>query len=63
MGTPLGWHRRQALALGSQLPDNITDALLVIEALKELVDGFLVGHPEEDAPARPANVLPFGSKA
>jgi hypothetical protein len=36
------WHRRQALALASQLPDNANDALLVIEATREIVERFLI---------------------
>lgn len=58
MGIPLGWHRRQAIILAGQLPDNTADALLVLQAAKELVDTFLAGHPEKDA-TRATNVLPF----
>lgn len=58
MGMPLGWHRRQAIILVGQLPDSTADALLVLQAAKELVDTFLAGHPEKDA-LRATNVLPF----
>jgi hypothetical protein len=59
MGTPLGWHRRQALVLASQLPDNQADALLVLQAARELVEKFLLETPEESGQLA-ANVLPFG---
>lgn len=59
MGTPLGWHRRQALVLASQLPDNQADALLVLQAARELVEKFLLETPEEPGQLA-ANVLPFG---
>ena len=59
MGTPLGWHRRQALVLASQLPDKQSDALLVLEAARELVERFLT-DAAEDQGSLAANVLPFG---
>ena len=59
MGTPLGWHRRQALVLASQLPDKQSDALLVLQAAAELVEKFLPDSSEEQGPLA-ANVLPFG---
>jgi hypothetical protein len=58
MGVPLAWHRRHALTLAGQLPENVEDALLVLQATKELVDTFLSDAPEE-RPRRAANVLPF----
>jgi hypothetical protein len=60
MGMPLQWHRRHAMTLVSQLPDNTSDALLVIEAMKALVEDFLVGVPDQQSSA--TNVLPFGGK-
>jgi hypothetical protein len=55
---PLQWHRRHAITLAGQLPDNPDDMILVIAALQELVDKFLV-----DVPADPIqmskNVVPF----
>ena len=47
-----GWHRRHALHMASQLPENRVDALAVLECLKELLDGFLdparaFSRPEE----------------
>ena len=37
------WHRRQALMLASQLPEEYNDALLVIRATERLVLDFLRG--------------------
>jgi hypothetical protein len=61
MEMPLQWHRRQAIVLASQLPDNSTDALMVVQALKELVDNYLVANdPSLEEPRRlSGNVLPF----
>jgi hypothetical protein len=56
------WHRRHALQLASQLPENPIDARLVLRAVAELVDDFLT-KPEPEAkpvvklfrdPARPS---------
>lgn len=58
---PQNWHRRQAMVLAGQLPENHADALLVLQAVHELVEGFLCKH-EDAAPVRTAsNVLPFGA--
>lgn len=62
MEAPLQWHRRQAIVLASQLPDNTADALMVLQALQELVESFLVAHDISLEPERSslgANVLPF----
>lgn len=59
MGTPLGWHRRQALVLASQLPDNQADALMVLQATRELVEKFLLDSHDGEEPLA-ANILPFG---
>ena len=37
------WHKRHALQLASQLPDNASDANAVIRELQDLVDAWL--HP------------------
>ena len=50
----MNWHRRHALMLATQLPDDIADARLVLEAANELVETFLTERIE--GPARP-NVL------
>lgn len=60
MGMPLIWHRRHALAIAGQLPENTADALLVLQAVRELVDTFLSKSPDAEGP-RAANVLPFNT--
>jgi hypothetical protein len=35
------WHRRHAVQLASQLPDDPEDAALIIAAVRRLLDGFL----------------------
>lgn len=59
MGMPLAWHRRHALTLASQLPDNVADARLVLEAVSEIVEEFLI-KSEIVEPVRAKNVVPFG---
>lgn len=58
MGMPLSWHRRHALTLAGQLPENIEDARLVLEAISELVEDFL-SKGEVPEPLRAKNVVPF----
>lgn len=60
MGTPLAWHKRHALTIASQLPENPADALLILEAAKKIVEVFMSSE-EEDRPRRATNVLPFGN--
>lgn len=60
MGIPTAWHRRHALMLASQLPEGAEDARMVLEALEELVETFLV-RGEENGPPRASNVLPFAA--
>ena len=61
MGIPLAWHKRQAMMLASQLPENAADARLVLEAMAELVETF-IGRDREEVPAtRANNVLPFSA--
>jgi len=40
------WHKRHALSLASQLPDNASDANAVIRELQHLVDIWLHVAPE-----------------
>ena len=54
----LPWHRRHALLLASQLPENPADARLVLQAITELVDTF-IAKGEGMEPEKAANVLPF----
>lgn len=56
---PQAWHRRHAMALASQLPDNHDDAVQVVQAILELLDTFMI--PDTDEPVKPANVLPFAT--
>jgi hypothetical protein len=37
----LPWHRRHAVMLASQLPEDTTDALIVLRLALELAEGFL----------------------
>ena len=60
MGTPLLWHRRHAMILAGQLPENHADAELVIQAVQELLDTFLK-EGEVQEPERAGNVLPFAA--
>lgn len=60
MGIPLLWHRRHAIMLAGQLPENLADAELVLQAVQELVETFLKGERPEE-PKRPDNVLPFAA--
>lgn len=60
MGMPLSWHRRHAMMLASQLPENPADAELVMEAMVELLHTFMAKAPLAD-PERPHNVLPFAT--
>lgn len=55
---PAPWHRRQAMMLASQLPENHADAVLVVQAVRELLDTFLAAGAAEIAEAA-SNILPF----
>lgn len=60
MGMPQNWHRRQAMVLAGQLPENTEDALLVLQAVQELVLTFLVD--DQKAPrVVGGKVLPFNA--
>ena len=56
-----GWHRRQAVAIASTLPDDIDDARKILQLSMKLLDGFLsegskpgsVGAVEADQPPPP----------
>lgn len=41
MLTSDAWHRRQAVALATMLPEDITDARIILRLTMELLDGFL----------------------
>lgn len=59
MGMPQNWHRRQAMVVAGQLPENTADALLVLQAARELVETFLCRHEGELTQLVASNVLPF----
>jgi hypothetical protein len=44
------WHKRHALILAGQLPENASDANAVIRELQHLVDSWL--HVEQPAPSK-----------
>jgi hypothetical protein len=44
------WHKRHALMLASQLPDNASDARAVLRAVQDIVDTWL--HVEREAPSK-----------
>lgn len=44
------WHRRRALMLASQLPENTRDALLVLRAVHTLINDFLL----DEEPRKPS---------
>ncbi len=60
MGMPLAWHKRHALLLASQLPEDQTDARMVVQALRELLETFMAEAPSQVADLA-SNVLPFAS--
>lgn len=43
---PQGWHRRQALQIASQLPDNPDDAWAILEIVGDLVRFFAGPDPK-----------------
>jgi hypothetical protein len=45
------WHRRHALTLASQLPDDRDDALAVLDCVRELVATFLQSDTPDPAKA------------
>jgi len=45
------WHRRQAVMLASQLPEETEDALLVLRLATQLVTDFLTVDQPERKPA------------
>jgi hypothetical protein len=49
----LPWHRRHAVMLASQLPEDVADSVIILRLTMELTEGFLTG---DDKPP-PAKVL------
>ena len=61
MGMPLIWHRRQAMVIAGQLPENTEDALMVMECVRELLEVYLSKSAQEPPRKVANNVLPFGA--
>jgi hypothetical protein len=60
LGMPSAWHKRQAMLLAAQLPENSADARMILQAMQELIDNFLDDDAETLATLRrKPNVLPF----
>jgi hypothetical protein len=49
------WHRRMALTIASQLPDDVEDATIILELTRELLGAF-ISEPEVKSPV----VVPIG---
>jgi hypothetical protein len=47
------WHRRHAMQIAMQLPEDMRDALLVLEATKKLVLDYLGDDEERPVDERP----------
>jgi hypothetical protein len=47
------WHRRHAIQIAAALPENVEDALIVLELARELVERFLYA-PQRPEPPRGA---------
>ena len=52
------WRRRHALGMAGQLPENVTDALAILDFMRELVAWAKAGTPEPvKAPPAPVVTL------
>lgn len=54
------WHRRQAIALVSTLPEEITDARIILGLARELLDSFLADDWSTGEGGTPVSRLPRG---
>lgn len=62
MSTPLPWHRRHAIALAAQLPDDPEDGLTILMLTINVVAKFL-REPSDESKAVPApNIVRLVSK-
>lgn len=61
MGKDQGWHRRQAIQIAAQLPDDPADALIVLGLAKNLVESFLQAPRDLLDDERGDVVVPFSS--
>ncbi|MCU1293061.1 MAG: hypothetical protein JWP08_1911 [Bryobacterales bacterium] len=55
------WHRRHAVQIAAQLPENPEDALIVLDLAKSLVEGFLKDQPRPLE--RDADIVAFPASA
>lgn len=60
MGNTLPWHRRHAVMLAGQLPENYADAVMVVKAITELLETFLAENLDGSGTLA-SNVLPFAT--
>ena len=51
------WRRRHALNMAGQLPENVGDALAILDFMRDLVVGFLQASVPEPVKAPPATVV------
>jgi hypothetical protein len=49
------WHKRQALQLACQLPENAEDARAILREVQDLVDTWL--HVEKPAPSKVVSMV------
>jgi hypothetical protein len=54
------WHRRHAILLAAQLPEDHDDALAVLCAAIDLVQGFLAGDEAKPVKKPSLTVVPIG---
>jgi hypothetical protein len=47
--TEEAWHRRHAIQIAAQLPDDPDDALIVLELAKNLVERFIRSDPQRSS--------------
>jgi hypothetical protein len=55
MSAVLLWHRRHAMQLAMQMPESQKDALLIAEALKDLVRGWLPDDAKQRSKTAPTD--------
>jgi hypothetical protein len=53
----LPWHRRHAMMLASQLPENTADALIVLRLATVLVEGFLICSDKPEPAAKVLSIV------
>lgn len=61
MGMPQIWHRRQAMVLAGQLPENTEDAQLVLQAIHDLLERFLDQPAAQQTKVMAHNIVPFNA--